>query len=162
MAGLLTRIAALAMLLLSLGLVACAAQRPAPLQRERLPSGDPPIAEGHGRIYFYRTALALGGSNSILGTPERPLVILDDTTLAERLPGTVFFCDLLPGRHAVLVRGRKSYPLAVDVPANVMVYVRMDWGFGRLFGQNPVQEVPPPTGAMETDGRGRIAAACPV
>ncbi|MEK9967963.1 MAG: hypothetical protein VW600_02430 [Ferrovibrio sp.] len=161
MAGLLTRFAALAILLLSLGLVACATQKPAPLQRERLPSGDPPIAEGRGRIYFYRTALSLGGSNSILGTPEQPLVLLDDTKVAEGLPGAVFYCDLLPGRHAVLVHGKKSYPLAVDLPANVMVYVRMDWGFGSLFGQSPVQEVPPPTGLVEIDGRGRIAAACP-
>jgi hypothetical protein len=153
------RIAVAAML--GAGLVACATQPPAPLQNERLPSGDPPIAEGRGRIYFYRTALALGGANSLLGAAERPIVMVDDARVAEALPGAVFFCDLRPGRHAVLVRTKNSYPLAIDLPASVAVYVRMDWGFGSLFGQVQVQEVPPPTGAVETRGRGRIAATCP-
>lgn len=147
---------------LCIGLAACAVQPAAPLQKERLASGDPAIAEGRGRIYFYRTALVVGGAGSVLGNPERPVVLLDDTRVAEGLPGAVFFCDLRPGRHTVLVRATKSYPLAIDLPANVIVYVRMDWGFGSLLGQTPVQEVPPPTGVVETNGRGRIAAACPV
>lgn len=154
------RIPAAALLLAVLA--ACATQPSAPVQKERLASGDPPIAEGRGRIYFYRTTLSLGGSNSLLGNAERPAVMLDDSRIAEGLPGAVFFCDLPPGRHAVLVRAQKSYPLAVDLPANVAVYVRMDWGLGGLLGQERVVEVPPPTGAAETAGRGRIAATCPV
>lgn len=123
-------------------------------------SEDGPIAAGRGRLYFYRTALSLGGPNSLLGDASKPAVMLDDRKIADALPGGVFFCDVPPGRHEVAVAGPKPTTILVNVSAGGASYVRMDWGIP-IATQRPVLEVDAHTGQMETENRSRIAAACP-
>lgn len=144
--------------LLSLGLLPLLAGcglPPAPDRNE-----DGAIAAGRGRLYFYRTTLSIGGPNSLLGDASKPAVMLDDRKIAEALPGGVFFCDVVPGRHEVAVAGPKPTAILVNVSAGSASYVRMDWGIP-IASQRPVLEVDARTGQMETENHTRIAAACP-
>jgi hypothetical protein len=121
---------------------------------------DGAIAAGRGRIYFYRTTLNIGGPNSLLGDAMRPAVMLDGGKIAEALPGGVFFCDVMPGRHEAAVAGPRPMTVPVQVAAGGVSYLRMDWGIPTL-AQRPLLEVDARTGQQETGNRDRIAATCP-
>lgn len=121
---------------------------------------DGPIAAGRGRIYFYRTALSIGGPNSLLGDASRPALTLDGHKVAEVLPGAVFFCDMPPGRHEIAVAGPSPTTVDVQVAAGGTSYLRMDWGIPTL-ARRPLIEVDARTGRQETENRSRVTAACP-
>ena len=138
----------------SLGMAACVAPGPAP-------SADPPVAAQLGRIYFYRTSFSIGSENGLLGSPGRPQVSLDGKPVAEASAGSVFFCDVAPGPHQVMVRASRDYSLAITVASGQTAYVKLDWGIGGLSGQGHVLEVGASTARPEIEGRARAAAACP-
>ncbi|WP_374465917.1 hypothetical protein [Ferrovibrio sp.] len=125
------------------------------------PVADPPLAAGLSRIYFYRTTFSVGSDNGLLGTVARPLLTLDDKPVAEVPAGSVFFCDVLPGRHQMTVRANQTYTLAIATMANQSSYVKFDWGLGSLTGQGHVFEVAASMGGREIEGQPRLAATCP-
>lgn len=139
---------------MSLALAACASMPQAPI-------ADPPMAAGVGRIYFYRTTFSIGSDSGLLGNVVKPLLTLDGKPVAEASPGSVFFCDVVPGRHQVTIHANQRYSLAVATVPSQAKYVKLDWGMVGLTGQSHVSEVSAALGEQEIEGRPRIAATCP-
>jgi hypothetical protein len=138
----------------SLALAACASTPQAPI-------ADPPLATGLSRIYFYRTTFSIGSDSGLLGNVAKPLLTLDGQPVAEATAGSVFFCDVTPGRHQVTVRANQIYSLTVATVPNQANYVKLDWGMLGMTGQSHVSEASAAVGGQEIEGRPRIAATCP-
>ncbi|MFN4277123.1 MAG: hypothetical protein ACK4FJ_12545 [Ferrovibrio sp.] len=138
----------------SLAFVGCA---PVP----QAPIADPPLASGLGRVYFYRTTFSIGSDSGLLGNVAKPVLMLDGRPVAEASPGSVFFCDVAPGRHQVTVRANQAYSLTITSVPNQANYVKLDWGVVGLTGQSHVSEASAAVGGQEIEGRPRIAATCP-
>lgn len=141
-------------LAVSLAFAGCASAPPAPV-------ADPSLAAGFSRIYFYRTTFSIGGDSGLLGNVAKPLLTLDGKLVAEASAGSVFFCDVPPGRHQVTVRANQTYSLAITTTPNQASYVKLDWGLGGLAGQGHVFEVGASMGGREVEGQPRLTATCP-
>jgi hypothetical protein len=118
------------------------------------------LASGLGRIYFYRTTFSIGSDSGLLGNIAKPLLTLDGKPVAEASPGSVFFCDVAPGRHQVTVRASRTYSLAITAAPGQASYVKLDWGMSGLAGQNHVFEVGASVGGREIENQPRLAVTC--
>jgi len=100
----------------------------------------PPIAQGKGRIVFYRTNFAL--------ETQVPAVVLNGERIGKPLHRGVFFRDVAPGSYAVTTTIASDI-VNFRVNAGERVYVKLNPGWG--FRIAPLL-VAPGVGEAESSG----------
>lgn len=87
-----------------------------------------PLAEGRGRIYFYR----LG---NLWGAMLYPKVRLDGEVVGKTIAGRYFFKDVDPGTHEITIKTEVARKLTLPVAAGETRYVKVSVGMGWLIGR---------------------------
>ena len=100
----------------------------------------PPIAEGKGRIVFYRTNFAI--------ETQVPAVVLNGERIGKPLHRGLFFKDVAPGSYAVTTTIASDI-VNFRVRAGERVYIKLNPGWG--FRIAPLL-VEPPVGEAESSG----------
>jgi hypothetical protein len=89
---------------------------------------EPAIAEGLGRIYFYRE----GG---IMGAAIQPTIYLNgETTGGRSKPGDYFYVDRPAGSYQVSTTTEKKESLDITVVAGQPIYVKTEMSMGFFAG----------------------------
>jgi hypothetical protein len=93
-----------------------------------LHANEPAVAEGQGRIYFYRE----GG---IMGAAIQPTIYLNgETTGGRSKPGDYFYVDRPAGSYQVSTTTEKKESLGITVDAGQSVYVKTEMSMGFFAG----------------------------
>jgi hypothetical protein len=114
----------------ALALAAMAVQAQAADDRRyaTLHPNEPAIAEGQGRIYFYRE----GG---IMGAAIQPTIYLNgETTGGRSKPGDYFYVDRPAGSYQVSTTTEKKESLGITLDAGQSVYVKTEMSMGFFAG----------------------------
>jgi len=89
---------------------------------------EPVIAEGLGRIYFYR-------EDGIMGAAIQPTIYLNgETTGGRSKPGDYFYIDRPAGSYDVSTTTEKKESLSITVVAGQSVYVKTEMSMGFFAG----------------------------
>ena len=89
---------------------------------------EPAIAEGQGRIYFYRD----GG---IMGAAIQPTIYLNgETTGGRSKTGDYFYVDRAPGAYQVSTTTEKKESLDITLAAGQSLYVKTEMSMGFFAG----------------------------
>lgn len=89
---------------------------------------EPAIAEGQGRIYFYRE----GG---LMGAAIQPTIMIDGVSAGGRAkPGDYFYVDRPAGTYEISTETEKKEAITATVTAGQSMYVRMDIKMGLFVG----------------------------
>lgn len=107
-----------------------------------------PIAEGMGRILFYRP----GGIYRFVGAAQQPVIKVDGETVGRSVPGEAFYRDVSPGAHEIVVPvflypGETKQTVHVDVGETV--YIRTWSGDRAVWGRTEVTVVDSATAKQE-------------
>jgi hypothetical protein len=93
-----------------------------------LHASEPAIAEGQGRIYFYRE----GG---LMGAAIQPTIMIDGISAGGRAkPGDYFYADRPAGTYEVSTETEKKEAVTLTLAAGQSLYVRMDIKMGLFVG----------------------------
>jgi len=95
----------------------------------------PRLADGQGRVYFYRT--------SILGAAVQPSIRVNDHTVGSCTPQGVFYKDLAPGSYQASVETEVERHLTFTLDANEEKYVRCYISMGFFIGHGNLELVDP-------------------
>jgi hypothetical protein len=92
-----------------------------------LHASEPPVADGMGRVYFYRD----GG---FMGAAVQPLIYVDGTAGGRSKPGDYFYVDLPAGSHKVSTDTETEEAIGIDVVAGQTLYVKTHVTMGLFVG----------------------------
>ena len=92
------------------------------------PEGTPPMAEGKGRIYFFRAG-GLGGA------ALQPTVYLSGQEVGKSKPGTYFHTDREPGSYEVKCEVLTEHGCSFSLQAGKTVYVETTTRLGVFVGR---------------------------
>jgi hypothetical protein len=101
----------------------------------------PPVAEGSGRVFFYR-------KSSMIGAGLSPAIVVDGANVGNSKSGGFFFTDLPPGNHSVSCSTETTNTLTLTLAVADTRYVRTYPKMGLIVGH--VQ--PELVGAEEAKG----------
>lgn len=122
---------------ISLLLVGCAS---GPRMSEK--SGSiPPVSEGNGRIYFYRT--------TTFGAAVQPGVRLNGEKVGVAKPRGVFYVDRPPGRYEVETKTEVTRKVDFTLDPGQSRYIRFKIGMGVVVGRVIPEVVEPAVAATE-------------
>jgi len=116
--------------LVACALAAMAVQAEAASDRSyaTLHPNEPALAEGQGRIYFYRE----GG---IMGAAIQPTIYLNgETTGGRSKPGDYFYVDRPAGSYQVSTTTEKKESLGITLDAGQSLYVKTEMSMGFFAG----------------------------
>jgi hypothetical protein len=101
----------------------------------------PPIPEGNGRIYFYRT--------TTFGAAIQPGIRLNGEKVGVAKPRGVFYVDRPPGPYEVETKTEVTRKLSLSLDPAQTQYVRFNMGFGVAVGRVTPELVEPAIGEAE-------------
>lgn len=127
----------LSLLLVSGVLAGCAS---GPRLSER-PGSLPPLADGQGRIFFYRTAT--------LGAAVQPGVRLNGEKVGVAKPRGVYYVDRPPGSYEVETKTEVTRKLSFSLDPAQTRYVRLNIAMGLFVGHVTPELVEPRIGEVE-------------
>ncbi|MGE3312688.1 MAG: DUF2846 domain-containing protein [Limisphaerales bacterium] len=110
----------------------------------------PPVPEGNGRIYFYRTSTA--------GAAVQPSIKLNGEKVGVAKPRGVFYVDRPPGNYEVETKTEVTRKLSLQLAEQQTRYVRFKVGMGFFIGHISPELVEPAIGESEI-GRCRLISA---
>jgi hypothetical protein len=87
---------------------------------------EPPLAEGKGRIWFYRTAKFWGGGN-------QPVMHVGSAVAGNFEPGKAFYVDVQPGDYVLECSGMGWAKCNLNLAAGETKYVRLSLSFWAGF-----------------------------
>ena len=86
----------------------------------------PPVAQDHGRIYFYR--------NSVAGAAVQPAVRLNDQEVGRATSKGFFYVDRTPGSYEVKTITEVTRRLSLNLDQGQTRYVRLNIAMGFFVG----------------------------
>ncbi len=108
-----------------------------------LHASEPAIADGQGRIYFYR-------ESGLFGLTIQPTIYIDGvTTGGSSKPGDYFYVDKPAGTYLVSTTTEKKNSVSVTVVAGQPVYVKTSVSMGFLVGHVSPEVIAPSTAEAE-------------
>jgi hypothetical protein len=108
-----------------------------------LHASEPAIADGQGRIYFYR-------ESGLFGLTIQPTIYIDGvTTGGSSKPGDYFYVDKPAGNYLVSTTTEKKNSVSVTVVAGQPVYVKTSVSMGFLVGHVSPEVIAPTTAEAE-------------
>ena len=107
-------------------------------------ASQPQLAEGKGRVFFYRTQL--------VGAAVQPTIFVDGQGVGTCEPDGVFYRDLAPGSYVANVETEVERSLSFVLAAGETKYVRCYISIGLLIGRGNLELVAETTGKSEISG----------
>ena len=113
---------------------------------------EPPVAQDHARIYFYR----LG---NFMGAAVQPAIKVNGVKVGEAVPGGYFFVDEPAGTYEISTSTEAKEAITTTVKPGEARYVRFDITMGLFIGHVAPTLVWPDQGASEIAGLHYIGTA---
>jgi len=97
-----------------------------------LHGGEPALAVGNGRFYFYR-------ENGLMGMAIQPTVMINGQSAGGRAkPGDYFYVDMPAGSYEISTETEKKEAITATITAGQSMYIRFDVSMGFMVGHvNP-------------------------
>lgn len=102
----------------------------------------PAVAEGHGRIWFYRSGIMFGAG-------IQPSVMLNSVKVGDSVPGGFFYVDRPAGSYEVLLSTEVDRKLTFTLASREDRYIRMTVGLGVIVYRVYPELVDPAEGRKE-------------
>lgn len=110
-----------------------------------LHASEPAIADGQGRIYFYRE----GG---LMGAAIQPTIMIDGVSAGGRAkPGDYFYVDRPAGTYEISTETEKKEAITATLAAGQSMYIRLDISMGFLMGHVNPSIIDPQQALKEID-----------
>lgn len=108
-------------------------------------SSIPVLAQGQGRIYFYR-------SNSMMGAAIQPDIRLNDQVIGSSQPGGFFYVDRPPGSYEAVCGTEVDRKATFVLDAGQERYIKTSISMGVLVGHVTPELVDPSEGSAAVQG----------